>query len=111
MPPAPRPLAASGERAPRRALPGADRRRRSLRAEPAVERRPRRRNLQLPDAARALSLCTVCRRGAARRGGAVMASIDDVRERLTEVRPAGLNRDIVSAGLVREVNLEAGAVT
>ena len=37
-----------------------------------------------------------------------MSAIEDVRERLTEVRPAGLNRDIVAAGLVREVTLEAG---
>ena len=40
-----------------------------------------------------------------------MTTIDDVRERLTEIRPAGLNRDIIAAGLVREVNLDAGTVT
>jgi ATP-binding protein involved in chromosome partitioning len=40
-----------------------------------------------------------------------MSSIDDVRERLTEIRPPGLNRDIVAAGLVREVGLRDGVVT
>jgi ATP-binding protein involved in chromosome partitioning len=40
-----------------------------------------------------------------------MTTIQDVRERLTEVRPAGLNRDIVAAGLVREVKMDAGTVT
>lgn len=39
-----------------------------------------------------------------------MSSIDDVRERLTEIRPAGLNRDIVAAGLVRDVSLHEGVV-
>ena len=40
-----------------------------------------------------------------------MSTIDDVRERLTEVRPAGLNRDIVAAGLVREIGLDHGVVS
>jgi ATP-binding protein involved in chromosome partitioning len=40
-----------------------------------------------------------------------MSTIDDVRERLAEVRPAGLKRDIVDAGLVREVSFDAGVVT
>jgi ATP-binding protein involved in chromosome partitioning len=40
-----------------------------------------------------------------------MTDIDDVRERLREIRPAGLNRDIVAAGLVREVDLRDGVVT
>ncbi len=40
-----------------------------------------------------------------------MTSIDDVRERLTEIRPPGLNRDIVAAGLVRAVELRDGTVT
>ncbi len=40
-----------------------------------------------------------------------MTTIDDVRERLTEVRPVGLNRDIVAAGMVREVGIRDGAVT
>ena len=40
-----------------------------------------------------------------------MSTIDDVRERLTEIRPPGLNRDIVAAGLVRAVDLRDGAVT
>jgi ATP-binding protein involved in chromosome partitioning len=39
-----------------------------------------------------------------------MTSIDDVRERLTEIRPGGLNRDIVAAGLVRDVRLGDGVV-
>ncbi|MGD9763906.1 MAG: P-loop NTPase [Candidatus Binatia bacterium] len=40
-----------------------------------------------------------------------MSTLEDVRERLTEVRPAGLNRDIVAAGLVRDVDLRDGIVT
>jgi ATP-binding protein involved in chromosome partitioning len=40
-----------------------------------------------------------------------MTSIDDVRERLTEIRPPGLNRNIVAAGLVRGVDLHDGTVT
>jgi ATP-binding protein involved in chromosome partitioning len=40
-----------------------------------------------------------------------MTAVDDVRERLTEIRPAGLNRDIVAAGLVREVSLADGVVS
>ncbi|MDX2169968.1 MAG: Mrp/NBP35 family ATP-binding protein [Deltaproteobacteria bacterium] len=39
-----------------------------------------------------------------------MISIDDIRERLREVRPPGLNRDIVTGGLVREVALQDGVV-
>jgi len=50
------------------------------------------------------------RRGGARAGGPGMSSIDDVRERLTEVRPPGLQRDIVAAGLVRELSFDAGVV-
>jgi len=40
-----------------------------------------------------------------------MTGIGEVRERLSEIRPPGLNRDIVAAGLVREVDLQAGVVT
>jgi ATP-binding protein involved in chromosome partitioning len=39
-----------------------------------------------------------------------MITIDDVRERLSEVRPHGLQRDIVSGGLVRDVRLTDGTV-
>lgn len=39
-----------------------------------------------------------------------MSTLADVRERLAEVRPAGLGRDIVAAGLVGEVTLRDGAV-
>jgi len=39
-----------------------------------------------------------------------MIGIGDVRERLSEIRPAGLNRDIIAAGLVRDVRIEDGAV-
>ncbi len=39
-----------------------------------------------------------------------MIRIDDVRERLAEIRPAGLNRDIVAAGLVQDVRFDDGAV-
>ncbi len=37
-------------------------------------------------------------------------TVDLIRERLTEVRPAGLKRDIVAAGMVRDVRLEDGRV-
>jgi ATP-binding protein involved in chromosome partitioning len=40
-----------------------------------------------------------------------MTAVADVRERLTEIRPAGLNRDIVAAGLVRDVSLADGVAT
>ena len=40
-----------------------------------------------------------------------MISLEDVRERLGEIRPHGLPRDIVAAGLVRDVALRDGAVT
>jgi ATP-binding protein involved in chromosome partitioning len=40
-----------------------------------------------------------------------MIGVADVRERLSEIRPPGLNRDIVAAGLVREVELHDGVVT
>src|SRR5215468_12281518 len=40
-----------------------------------------------------------------------MTAVGDVRERLSEIRPPGLNRDIVAAGLVREVDLRDGVVT
>ncbi|HSP97690.1 MAG TPA: Mrp/NBP35 family ATP-binding protein [Candidatus Dormibacteraeota bacterium] len=39
-----------------------------------------------------------------------MITLDDVRERLAEIRPHGLPRDIVSGGLVRDVSLHDGAV-
>lgn len=39
-----------------------------------------------------------------------MTTIDLVRERLAEIRPAGLNRDILSAGMVAEVALDEGRV-
>jgi ATP-binding protein involved in chromosome partitioning len=37
-----------------------------------------------------------------------MTTLDDVRERLSEIRPHGLPRDIVSGGLVRDVQLRDG---
>ena len=39
-----------------------------------------------------------------------MTTVDDVRERLSEIRPVGLGRDLVAAGLVRDVTLENGVV-
>jgi ATP-binding protein involved in chromosome partitioning len=39
-----------------------------------------------------------------------MSTLDDVRERLAEIRPHGLPRDILSAGLVRDVVLHADVV-
>jgi ATP-binding protein involved in chromosome partitioning len=39
-----------------------------------------------------------------------MSTLDDVRERLAEIRPQGLARDIVAGGLVRDVSLDDGAV-
>ncbi len=40
-----------------------------------------------------------------------MTTVDDVRERLAEIRPAGLSRDLIAAGLVREVTLRDGVAT
>ncbi len=37
-------------------------------------------------------------------------TVDLIRERLTEVRPAGLKRDIVAAGMIRDVRFENGQV-
>jgi ATP-binding protein involved in chromosome partitioning len=39
-----------------------------------------------------------------------MITLEDIRERLSEVRPHGLPRDIVSGGLVRDVSLHDGTV-
>jgi ATP-binding protein involved in chromosome partitioning len=39
-----------------------------------------------------------------------MTTIEDVRERLGEIRPVGMDRDIVAAGLVREMRLDGGTV-
>jgi ATP-binding protein involved in chromosome partitioning len=40
-----------------------------------------------------------------------MTSLEDVRERLAEIRPPGLSRDIVSLGMVRDLSFEGGKVT
>jgi metal-sulfur cluster biosynthetic enzyme len=40
-----------------------------------------------------------------------MITIDDVRERLSEIRPPGLKQDIIRAGMVREVKLEGDRVS
>ncbi len=40
-----------------------------------------------------------------------MSTIEEIRERLTEVRPAGLDGDIVSLGMVQGVDAQDGAVT
>ena len=48
------------------------------------------------------------RHDAGRGGGPGMSSVEDIRERLTEIRPGGMNRDIVAAGVVREVTLRDG---
>lgn len=37
-----------------------------------------------------------------------MTTVEHLRERLAEIRPAGLNRDLIAAGLVREVALRDG---
>jgi ATP-binding protein involved in chromosome partitioning len=39
-----------------------------------------------------------------------MTSIDDIRERLTEIRPPGIAQNIVSAGMVRAVDRDEGRV-
>jgi ATP-binding protein involved in chromosome partitioning len=39
-----------------------------------------------------------------------VTSVEQVRERLGEIRPMGLNRDIVSAGMVRDVRLDGNTV-
>ncbi len=40
-----------------------------------------------------------------------MISIDDIRERLTEIRSPGFSRDIVALGMVRGIDAHNGAVT
>ena len=40
-----------------------------------------------------------------------MTTINEVRERLTEIRPAGLVRDIVAAGMVARLDLQGATVT
>jgi ATP-binding protein involved in chromosome partitioning len=40
-----------------------------------------------------------------------MTTIELVRERLAEVQPLGMKRDIVAAGMVRDVALQSGVVT
>ena len=40
-----------------------------------------------------------------------MTGIDDIRERLTEVRPPGFSRDVVAAGMVRSIDIQDGRVT
>jgi ATP-binding protein involved in chromosome partitioning len=40
-----------------------------------------------------------------------MITIDDIRERLTEIRPVGLRGDIVGLGLVQGIDVHDGAVT
>jgi ATP-binding protein involved in chromosome partitioning len=39
-----------------------------------------------------------------------MTSIDDIRERLTEIRPPGFPRDIIALGMVRGVDAQDGTV-
>jgi len=41
----------------------------------------------------------------------MMTTVEDVRERLSEVRPVGSQNDIVAAGLVRGIDLRDGVVT
>ena len=40
-----------------------------------------------------------------------MTTLDDIRERLTEIRAPGIPRDIVAAGMVRGVGFDSGIVT
>ena len=40
-----------------------------------------------------------------------MTTIDDIRERLSEIRPLGAQRDIVASGMVRAVDRDEGRVT
>jgi ATP-binding protein involved in chromosome partitioning len=40
-----------------------------------------------------------------------MSSIDLIRERLSEIRPHGMSRDILNSGMVRDVTVEEGRVT
>jgi ATP-binding protein involved in chromosome partitioning len=40
-----------------------------------------------------------------------MTAISDIRERLTEVRPPGFSRDVIAAGMVRDIENEDGSVT
>ena len=40
-----------------------------------------------------------------------MTTIDDIRERLTEIRPPGFPRDVIALGMVRGIDAHDGAVT
>lgn len=40
-----------------------------------------------------------------------MTTVDDIRERLTEVHPPGFARDVVAAGMVRGIDSQDGSVT
>ncbi|HTO56817.1 MAG TPA: Mrp/NBP35 family ATP-binding protein, partial [Pseudomonadales bacterium] len=40
-----------------------------------------------------------------------MISIDDIRERLSEIRPVGARGDVVALGMVHDIDLHEGAVT
>jgi metal-sulfur cluster biosynthetic enzyme len=40
-----------------------------------------------------------------------MTGIDDIRERLTEIRPPGFPRDVVALGMVRGIDAQDGTVT
>ncbi len=40
-----------------------------------------------------------------------MTTIDDIRERLSEIRPPGHSRDVIAAGMVRGIDSQNGTVT
>src|SRR5262245_36406918 len=40
-----------------------------------------------------------------------MTTLDDIRERLSEIRPPGQARDIVTLGLITQLNFDSGRVT
>src|SRR5713101_1377367 len=74
-----------------------------------MERPARHRHLQLRDPAPALPVRPVPRRRT--HGELGVTTIDDIRERLTEIRPLGSARDIIALGMVRGIDLHDGTVT
>src|SRR5574341_42517 len=82
---------------------------RSLRHQHPMERPARHRHLQLRHVAAAVPVQGVSTAGCHR--AYRMTSIDDIRERLTEIRPPGFPRDIIALGMVRGIDSNNGAVT
>ena len=55
--------------------------------------------------------CPVCRPETPREEPLPVATIDDIRERLTEIRPHGARDNMVALGMVKGIDLRQGTVT